>query len=183
MRKKIRGVSPDFSDWKFLGRDIEAALIKSTGPRLSSNNVCAAMTIAIEPKSLEIAMSHAKAQPLADAFAAGLVKNPDSMMKVFQITREKWCASNPSHRETIQKFIATKPFIRKENGKLAILSSEIQDGQIAQAIKLDGGPTVSIGSVKSARRGLLQPKNEILFISEQLSDAIVYLRSLGTIKH
>lgn len=179
MREKIRGISPDFSDWKFLGADIEAALVKSHGPCLHSDHVCAAMTVAIEPKTLEIALNDSKARPLADAFTTGMITNPESMIKVFQVVRGKWHNANPSARATVQKFIATNPVVQLANGKQVILSSKTTDDEIAQGIQSAGGPIVTTNTVKSARRGLRLPKTEILLISHNLKKAILHFRELG----
>jgi hypothetical protein len=182
MRRKIK--SPEFfSDWQFLGADIEE-IIEKWGKPVDCSHLCAVIEVAIEPKIFELGLTDSKARPMTDTFAAALVANPDLMLKVIQLVRSKWHDPNPSHSAIVQKFITTHPFIKPIGGrKPRILTEKTQDGEIATAIELDGGPEIAISLVRSARQRLRLPRLPQLRVSPELHKAIKHLRSLGFCRH
>ncbi|HEV2436552.1 MAG TPA: hypothetical protein VG077_11195 [Verrucomicrobiae bacterium] len=208
MRRKTKNPAPTkFSHWEFVGADIERELnrIKAVivplrwaiayrkfpqdqinefnqikEPKVWADYVMATMTVAIEPKTLEVALNDPSARILAERFAGGFCEWPDLMLKIFQIARAKWHKKNPSFTEIIQRFLVTNPWIKSDPQRPpVIISADVQDKDIAKAIeKKLGFKSVSARQVQDARYAMRLPKRELL-ISGELHAAIHHLRSLG----
>ena len=141
--------------------------------------ILAVITVAIEPKTLEIAFNDAKARFLADAFLQAFWEWPDLMPKVFQIARAKWHKENPTCTEIIQKFLVTNLWIKPDREKPPVINTrEVQYKEVAEAIKIKLGRKFKPHNVRDAWDAIRLPKHDLI-IMQELRTAINHLRSQG----
>jgi hypothetical protein len=210
MRRKSKNASPIFfSEWQFLGAEIEKELHRKNAVIVPLKNfwlydsfpqdqikelneikedkvwadyILVIMMSAIEPKALEIAFDEPKARVFIERFVAGFRQWPDLMPNIFKITRNKWHKKSPTYTDRIQKFIAITPWIKSDHKKPPVVNTpNVQDKDIAKAIEIRLGLKNSISArhVQDARYLMKSPKQCQLCISRELLDADKYLRSLG----
>ena len=175
------------SPWMFLGAEIEAMIASHGGGEITSSQVAALMTVAIEPQTLTVANADEQARPLADAYAAALLANAVLSAKIFQHVQSKWHNPSPSHSDLVWRFIAThswSPRVR-DSGKLTLeilAKDQFDDEQLSRAIQKWCGKTVDARTVKTVRKRMPLPKNN-LCLTNSLREALNYLRKRGLCQH
>lgn len=176
----------DRSPWTFLGAEIEALMANHSGDDISSSQLIAVMTVAIEPATLKIALGDTVARPLADAYAAALCANADMAAAIFKTVRDRWHNPNPSDSDIVWRFIATNAWapVVKDNGKvrLDILAHHFSDEELSRAIVKGGGRPINATSIKVIRGRMRLPKAR-LKVSTEFHAALHRLRDLGFCQH
>lgn len=140
---------------------------------IAADHIFSIQTVAIEPKTLEVAMNDDKAKVLATRFTDAFIVFPDLAPKIFQTVREKWNDPSPQNSEKIRKFIATTPWAYLKPNKPTLISN-MQHKERAQVIG-----KVSPANVRDALGERQLPKQRHLYTTKELGDAFYYLRSLG----